>query len=84
MLDSGYVLDNRSKTLSGLSRETHNGYFVAQIDDVRNQEFDSVMLSLEVVEWAESVRRTAHSKALSAMYVGITRTETTFAAREVQ
>lgn len=73
MLRDGYGFDDWSNTVSHLSTATKGQYVLAQIGDVRNQEFDSVMLSLEVVEWAQSVRRTAHSKALSAMYVAITR-----------
>lgn len=73
MLDSGYGNDDWLRTSARLVGHSPQGYALGLIEDVRNREFEAVMLAPEVVERAWSTERDALAAAGSALYVAVTR-----------
>jgi hypothetical protein len=52
-----------------------NGYALGLIEDVRNREFEAVMLAPEILDHAWSTERAALAAVGSAIYVAATRAE---------
>jgi hypothetical protein len=72
MLRSGYGNEDWMKTAARLVKKSAAGYALGLIEDVRNLEFETVMLAPEVVDRAA---RVALASAGSAVYVAVTRAQ---------
>jgi hypothetical protein len=73
MLRSGYSTEDWMKTSNRFVKHGLRGYALGLIEDVRNREFDSVMLAPELVDHAWNAERAALAAAGSALYVAVTR-----------
>ncbi|HWK72974.1 MAG TPA: AAA family ATPase [Povalibacter sp.] len=75
MLGNGYGSDDWTRTSAKLVKHNPQGYALGLIDDVRNREFETVMLAPEVVDRVWGAERVALAAAGSALYVAITRAQ---------
>lgn len=73
MLRGGYSTGDWMKTSNRFVKHGLHGYALGLIEDVRNREFDSVMLAPELADNAWNAQRTALAAAGSAIYVAVTR-----------
>lgn len=73
MLQKGFNVQNWLNTRSKFTREPASGYALGMIKDVRNREFDSVMLTPDVVDWVADSRTASSAEAASTLYVATTR-----------
>lgn len=75
MLGAGYGSDDWMRTCARMVKHSPQGYALGLIDDVRNREFDAVMLAPEVVDRVWGAERDALAAAGSALYVAVTRAQ---------
>lgn len=75
MLSKGYDLANWIKASGRMVAHHASGCAVGLIEDVRNREFDTVMLAPDVVDHAWNTKHTALAAASSAIYVAVTRAQ---------
>jgi hypothetical protein len=73
MLGKGYDNKDWTKTFARFSKQSVNGTALGLIEDVRNREFDTVMLIPDVVDRAWNTKHAALAAASSSIYVAITR-----------
>jgi hypothetical protein len=73
MLRKGYDNKDWTKTLARFSEQNVHGFALGLIEDVRNREFDTVMLVPDVIDRAWNTKQAALAAASSAIYVAITR-----------
>lgn len=73
MLRSGYTYVNWQRTAARFVGHTVNSYSLGLIEDVRNLEFDAVMLPPEVVDRVWNAESKAFATIGSAIYVAVTR-----------
>lgn len=75
MLRNRYSNDDWMKTSARFVRHNPHGYALGLIEDVRNREFEAVMLAPEVVDRAWVSERAALAAGGSAIYVAVTRAQ---------
>jgi len=75
MLGSGYGGDDWMRTSARLVKHSAQGYALGLIEDVRNREFETVMLAPEVVDRVWGTERDTLAAAGSALYVAVTRAQ---------
>jgi hypothetical protein len=75
MLQKGYSSGDWMKTFARFAGQRTLGCALGFIEDVRNREFDSVMLTPEVVDRAWRTRRGDLAAVGSAIYVAVTRAQ---------
>ncbi len=73
MLSQGYRFKDWQKTEGRIVAQSEGGHALGRVEDVRNREFDAVMLAPDVVDWAWETRNIARAEAASALYVAVTR-----------
>jgi hypothetical protein len=73
MLEKGYDGKDWATTLTKLSRRSATGSAVGLIEDVRNREFDTVMLAPDVIEGSWGTAPGVPAAISSAIYVAVTR-----------
>lgn len=73
MLKKGYRREDWMKTSARFVRQLAHGCALGFIEDVRNREFDAVMLTPEVVDRAWRTQRRELAVVGSAIYVAVTR-----------
>lgn len=75
MLRNRYCSKDWMKTSARFVERGPHGYVLGLIEDVRNREFEAVMLAPEVVDRVWGAERTALAAASSAVYVAVTRAQ---------
>lgn len=73
MLQKGYTYRDWLKTSSRFVERNERGYSLGVIEDLRNREFDTVMLAPDVVDSVWDVKRATFAAAGSSVYVAVTR-----------
>ena len=73
MLQKGYANKDWAKTSTRFVTQSVQGSALGLIEDVRNREFDAVMLVPEVVDRAWNTKHAALAAASSSIYVAVTR-----------
>jgi hypothetical protein len=73
MLREGYGMKNWGETFARIRRRSTSGYALGLVDDARNREFDSVMLTPDFADAAWDSRNFAQK--LAAVYVAVTRAQ---------
>lgn len=70
MLDKGYTRASWHRASLSFDREGQVRYFIGRIDDIRNLEFDTVMLTPDCLD---SANRQSSTSLKSTIYVAVTR-----------
>ncbi|HEY6645146.1 AAA family ATPase [Povalibacter sp.] len=73
MLKKGYDNKDWSRTAARFVKQSGRGSALGLIEDVRNREFDTVMLVPDAVDRAWNTKHGAFAAASSAIYVAVTR-----------
>jgi hypothetical protein len=73
MLRKGYSTKDWQKTSARIVERSTRGFAVGLIQDVRNREFDTIMLTPEIVEGVWKTRGAALAAVGSTIYVAVTR-----------
>jgi hypothetical protein len=73
MLRNGYSAKDWEKTAAKVTKTGPRGYALGLIEDVRNREFEAVMLIPEVVDRAWDAGHAERAAVSSAIYVAVTR-----------
>jgi len=72
-LRRGFGIKDWAKTSTKFAGQSTSGYALGLISDVRNREFESVMLAPDVLDWARDAGSKARAESVSAVYVAVTR-----------
>jgi hypothetical protein len=75
LLRRGYSFDHWTKVLAKVVGRSPHGYALGLVEDARNREFESVMLTPDVAEQAWGARASAIGASGSAVYVAVTRAQ---------
>lgn len=75
MLQQGYDNKDWTKTCARFVKQSVHGSALGLIEDVRNREFDAVMLVPELVDRAWDTKHAALAAASSSIYVAVTRAQ---------
>ena len=75
MLRQGFSEKHWSTTRARIRGEGSGDYAVGLINDVRNREFEAVMVAPEVVDWAWDSKNVARAEAGSTLYVAVSRAQ---------
>lgn len=73
MLRNGYRYENLQEMWSRIAEHSPAGYSLGRIEDVRNREFDTVMVTPELVDLAWKAEGKEFAAIVSAVYVAVTR-----------
>lgn len=73
MLRNGYRYENLQEMWSRVVGHSPGGYSLARIEDVRNREFDTVMVTPELMDLAWNAKEKKFAAIVSAVYVAVTR-----------
>lgn len=73
MIKNGYSAEDWARTLERVTQRAGGGFAVGLVDDVRNQEFDAVMLTPELADHVKDAKSTDRAAVCSAVYVAVTR-----------
>lgn len=73
MLRKGFSLKDWANTSARFFGKSTSGYALGLISDVRNREFESVMLAPDVIDWARQASKEQEPEVASAFYVAVTR-----------
>lgn len=73
MLQKGYRYKHWQTTLAKLTEINSHSYLLGRIEDVRNHEFQTVMLTPEVVSQVWQAKPENIAAVSSAIYVAVTR-----------
>jgi len=85
LLRKGYSINDWRRTkakivTAGIPSQGH--YALGLIKDVRNREFESVVVASEVVDWASDTKNVTKGQSASAVYVAATRARSQLAVPE--
>lgn len=72
-LERGLVKDDLEQLLSRAGADTSTGYRLAQVSEVRNREFDSVMLTPDLLPQPKALDGSERGKLLTGIYIGASR-----------
>jgi hypothetical protein len=73
MLESGYRYRDFEAALSGVSGDNETTYIVGIASDAKNQEFDRVMLTPDLLPMTTSSNRAVVTERFVPLYIGGTR-----------
>jgi hypothetical protein len=75
LLRRGFSANDWLNTSAKFTKQRESGYALGLIKDVRNREFESVMLAPDVVDWAQDGKGVPRAEAASVVYVATTRVQ---------
>jgi hypothetical protein len=73
MLKRGFGYEDWRRTMGRVTTGASRPYMLARVEDVRNREFETVMLAPELVEDVAAIKGRAFAEAGSTLYVALTR-----------
>jgi hypothetical protein len=82
MLQKGYDNNAWTRTSARFVKQQAHGFGLGLIEDVRNREFDAVMLTPDVIDRVWNSKHAALAAATSAVYVAVTRAQRLLIAPE--
>ena len=75
LLRRGFGAKDWLNTSAKFAEQRTSGFALGLIKDVRNREFDSVMLAPDVIDWATDTRTVPSAESASTVYVATTRVQ---------